>query len=442
MAPLAAQTERPDIIIQYKGLTDITLTVIGNSGNSVIDPSDLEFHSDLSLNELWVTNKGHINVGGNCVIFSETGEAGQTSISQSDENKKFYMSRVSGLAFNEDGNFASSSGCYDGHHDGGDPYTGPTLWAGDVTIFGEPTAGDGSHIDDLHQSPYGQGIAWQTDNIFWVNDGYFGEVVSYNFGVEHGPGGSGSSDGIVHRYGGLGLQRDTDDVVVSHMAFDPDKEWLYVSDYGNQRVIRIDVATGTLGDTPFFGPFEPLAEYAYYEDFDWEVVVADTTLNPSGIILIGNKMLVADHATGDIIVYITEGPTAFEEWFRIETADNGIQGLEIGPDGRIFYANEANNKIRRLDSPALSLPTFEKSEKFALTIYPNPSKGIVNIETKINLQNAEVVVLDQSGKKVKTNIVVNGDYTASLITATLPAGIYSVKVLGEEGVAVSRLIVE
>ncbi len=438
-----AQSSRPDIILQYLGLTDLTFTIIGNSGNSVIDPSDLEFHTDLDNNELWVLCRGTSTAGGHVVVFSETGEVTQTSQNKSDDFKEIFMLRATGIAFNGDGNFATSSGAWDAYDDGGDPFTGPTLWAGDLTIFGEPGLGDGSHLDDLHQSPHGQGIAWQSDNIFWVNDGYLGEIVSYDFAADHGPGGFGSSDGIVHRYGGLGLQRDTDDVAVSHLAFDYSSNWLYVADYGNHRIIRLDVSTGTAGDTPFFGPFEPLAEYVYYEDFDWEVVVEDTTLNPSGIIVTGDKLLVSDHETGDIVVYLTSGTTPFSEWFRIVTADPGITGLEIGPDGRIFYTNETNNKVRRIDSPMLTLAEDVQSNE-STSVYPNPAEDLAFIESTVDLNTAIITIFDSKGivLNAKDLVDVIDAGTAQLTISSLAAGVYSIRIIGDNGASVSRLIVE
>ena len=434
--------DRPDIIIQYKDITDIELKLIGNTGNTIIDPTDLEFHPDLSKNELWVVNKGSEAAGGHTVIFSNTGEDTQTSISKADEFNEIYMSRVTGIAFSSNENFATSSGTWDEHHDGGDPFTGPTLWSSDLTVYGEPGMGDGSHIDDLHQSPYGQGIAWDSLNVFWVFDGYMGELVRYDFMADHGPGGYGSSDGVVHRYGGLGLQRDTNDVVVSHLAIDHNSKWLYAVDNGNKRVIRLDITSGTIGGTPFFGPFEMLAEYKYIVDFDWEVVVEDSLVEPSGIAIVGNKMLVADHSNGDIIVYTTEGSTAFDEWFRIKTDDPGIQGIEIGPDGRIYYTNEYNNKVRRIDSPSLSLPDYPKKPAFSVTLYPNPSVDFVTVSSNSDLSQAKIELITQDGKLLEVPTELISDDRAHIDASNLESGVYFVRISTETGITSQRLILK
>lgn len=435
---------RPDIIIQYLDQTDMELYLIGNTGNTVVDPTDLEFHPDLSKNELWVVNKGSVASGGHCVIFSETGTISQTSQSKADEFKELYMSRVTGIAFSSNGNFATISGIYDAFHDGGDPFTGPTLWSSDLAVFGEPGMGDGSHIDDLHQTPYGQGIAWETQNAFWVFDGYNGDIVRYDFVNDHGPGGDGESDGIVRRYGSLWeleVHRDTNDVVVSHLAMDPNSNWLYIVDHGTSRVLRLDVTTGEVGGTPFFGPWEPLAEYSEMTNFEWQTVIEDTTIHEmSGIAIVNNKLLIADHETGDIMVYLTDGDNAFDEWFRIETGDPGIQGLEIGPDGRIFYANEFNNKVRRIDTPALNVAEIPAADK--MKVYPNPSLGefIVHFESDFTLE--DVTILTQDGKSMEVSGSVLDGQSIRIDASSYMSGVYYVNVSSTTGTSTQRVIIQ
>ena len=105
-----------------------------------------------------------------------------------DGNAWHFMSLPTGIAMSDNGNFATSNGVYDANHDGGSPFTGPTLWSSDMSIYAEPSGGNGSHLDMLHESPYCQGIASETLNRFWVVDGNLGDIVMYDFKADHGPG--------------------------------------------------------------------------------------------------------------------------------------------------------------------------------------------------------------------------------------------------------------
>ena len=63
---------------------------------------------------------------------------------------------------------------------------GPALWPSSLSHFAieNQNTGNGllgSHIDMLHGSPYGVGIAHDYDNVYWYNDGYYGELVRYDF---------------------------------------------------------------------------------------------------------------------------------------------------------------------------------------------------------------------------------------------------------------------
>lgn len=68
-----------------------------------------------------------------------------------------------------------------------------------MSIYAEPSGGNGSHLDMLHESPYCQGIASETLNRFWVVDGNLGDIVMYDFKADHGPGNNDHADGVVHR---------------------------------------------------------------------------------------------------------------------------------------------------------------------------------------------------------------------------------------------------
>ena len=119
-------------------------------------------------------------------------------------------------------------------------------------------------------------------------------------------------------------------------------------DNGNQRVLRLDINSGTVGGTPSYGPYETLAEYRNVDGATWEVVVSSGLVEPSGIDIIDDRMIVTDHSTGEVIIYdITTIPGV--EMKRIATGNAGIMGTVIGPEGRIWYVNYLTNELIKIE---------------------------------------------------------------------------------------------
>jgi len=335
----------PNLIDQY--LTDtLTFTVIGNSADGLSQPRDLDFHPVLRNYQLWVINEG-TSLGGSTVTFFNAGKPGQSSLKKVDENVYHFMLFPTGIAFSENTNFAISPGVYDANHGTG-PFTGPSLWSSDMSIYAEPTGPLGSHIDMLHQSPFSMGIAAEKENAFWVFDGDGGNIVRYDFRQDHGPGNDDHSDGLVWRYTEVQVQKLNNDVP-SHLVLDEQKKWLYIVDGGNKRVLRMDITTGSPTGN-IFQTSEPLAEYKRYTGVTWEAIITTGLSQPCGIDVMGDRLLVSDYSNGDIIIYnISVQPVV--EMGRIQTGQPGIQGIKIGPDGLIWYVNRATSEVVRIDGP-------------------------------------------------------------------------------------------
>ncbi|MCB0820830.1 MAG: T9SS type A sorting domain-containing protein, partial [Bacteroidetes bacterium] len=272
---------------------------------------------------------------------------------------------------------------------------GPTLWSSDLDVFAQPSGGNGSHLDMLHESPYSQGIAAETDNVFWVFDGYNHDLVRYDFAEDHNPGNSWHGDAIIHRFSDDVLNRDPSGVVPSHLVLDQNKQWLYAVDNGNNRVIRIDINTGVpSAESPSYGPHEDVAEYLTYTGYTSEVVVSGGMQKPAGIALISNKLLVSDYATGKIHVFDISALPA-QELFQIQTPAEGIMGIVIDPEGRIVYADHDNSEIVMVSPGALSLNNVSDN----LLVYPNPAHNYVKLTGNISSSD-QVTLLDISGRVI------------------------------------------
>ncbi|MGB0886832.1 MAG: T9SS type A sorting domain-containing protein [Vicingaceae bacterium] len=417
----------PNIIDSYIGVTPV-ITQIGNVSDQLDKPTDLDFHPDLARKELWVVNKRTENSGGSVVIYNDAGDPGQTDQQLVDGNAWHFMSLPTAIAFSGNSNFATSQGVWDANHSAptgsGSPFTGPSLWSSDLAIFAQ-NAGpgtNGSHLDMLHESPWGQGIASETANVFWLNDGNSNDIVRYDFAEDHGPGNDYHGDATVYRYTGVNTAKDPNNKVSSHLVVSDG--WVYCVDYGNDKVFRIEMGTGTAGGTPSYGQTEPLVAYENVTGFTVNDVVNTGLVEPTGIDVIDDRMIVSDYNTGDVIIYdIANMPAT--ELGRIATGATGIMGIKIGPNGKIWYVDYDANTVNRIDGATVGIDT--KTITNEVSVYPNPTnnKFVVNLKGAL-LQETTVSVYNVTGK-----LVYNQKITAnqlSINTENWANGIYQIRI--------------
>ncbi len=320
-------------------------TVIATSANKLETPQDIDFNPDPSRpNELWVINKETEMSGGSTVMFLNPGTGSQTFDYRKDGNALHFMSLPSGIAFGDNGNWATTTCVADANHSGG-TFTGPTLWSGNLDIYARPSGGNGSHLDMLHASPFSMGIAHDSANVYWVFDGYNGHIVRYDFVEDHGPGNDDHSDGTIHRYMEVSVNRHPTEAIPGHLILDKNSGWLYVCDVGNKRVLRLNTKTGAKkSDLMLIN--EPLAEHWEIKDVEWEVFIDSGIETPCGIEINENRLFVSDYLTGEIIAYDVNTK---KELARIQTGSAGITGIKVGPSGKLWYVNSLKNELIRLD---------------------------------------------------------------------------------------------
>jgi len=347
------------------------------------------------------------------------------------------MSLPSGIAFSDNGNFATSTSVFSANHNDY-PYTGPTLWSSDPLIYaivGNPPtqSTNGSHLDMLHESPYSLGIASESANIFWVYDDYNKEIVRYDFASAHVPGGDVHSDGRVRRFQGMGLSAINDGngwaqstwvdlEFVNHLELDDDKKWLYFVDGGNQRILRLDITTGTTAGTPDTSARDNLAEYQKMIGFVWEEVVTTGLVQPAGIDIIDNRLIVTDHSNGDIIFYdVSNIPET--EIGRLKTNEPGIMGAVIGPNGKLWYANANLNKVVKIE-PSTIISAIDETQLIlgGNSIYPNPVSSELHLTSTANF----VSIFDLNGKIILSA----SNNTNAIDVSMLNEGVYFIDVDG------------
>ena len=413
----------PNIVDDYLTNSPI-INVIANSNEDILVPRDLDFHPEMSRRELWIINKDTENSGGSTVTFFDVGNPGQTHQWKRDGNAWHFMSLPTGAAMGRNGLWATSNGVFDANHNGAPPFTGPTLWESDMSIYAEPSGGNGSHMDMLHESPHGQGIAHEDGNAYWVVDGFNQDVVRYDFMDDHGPGQHYHGDAIVHRYSDFSITRDPNDHIASHCIYDRSDGMLYVVDHGGQRIMRINTLTGSLGGTPSFASGESLTEYLHVINYSWSEIISTGLIEPSGIELLGDRLLVSDHSNGEIIIYDISDPNTTPELGRIVTNSPGIMGIKIGPDGFIWAVNASTHELIQITQGPVSVQEMASAPSW--NIVPNPAQEMIRVNGLEVDGDVNFVVLDHRGRvalqsvigsisnQVEINDLANGSYIVQL----------------------------
>lgn len=332
-------------------------TVIASTSDGLDIPRDLEFHPSTDRSdELWIVNRADDSM----VIVHNTGEPNQYSEERLDSHRNHFMEEVSSIAFGAydsefDFTFATGQESINTYNDQFDAnyFMGPALWPSSLSHFAMEHQNDefgGSHIDMLHESPLGMGIAHDSGNSYWYFDGYYGHLVYYDFKEDHDTGMDDHSDGVVRRYSDIQLTRTPD--VPSHMILDDSNGILYISDTGTNRVLWVNTHDTSVTTTDIRGDstqFEPLAEYSRVTGAEWGVIASGLS-DPSGIALDGDTLFVGQNGNNRISAYdLSTNGKSGTLIDIVNTTASSLMGLEIGPDEKLYYVDGSQNKVVRID---------------------------------------------------------------------------------------------
>lgn len=322
--------------------TSPAFTVIGSSVEGLDVPRDLAFHP--TRDELWTVNRETDST----VIYFHPGMVTQSSQNLTDGYAMHFMEEPSAIAFGEPGFFGTcgeSRNTYNGQAPPND-YMGPVLWSDDLAVYAQPSGTElGSHLDMLHESPNCMGMAWDTGNVYWVFDGHNANLVRYDFDQDHGPGNDNHGDGIVRRFTDIELTRQPD--VISDMVIDHTTGLLYIADTATGRILWVDTTTGAMtGDLDSIesGGAAP-DEYTEWRGAKSGLVARNLDA-PSGLALDGNRLFVTEHGRGSITVFDLDEEKAIG---RLDTPATSIMGIELGPDGKLWYVDAGSNELVRVD---------------------------------------------------------------------------------------------
>jgi hypothetical protein len=321
----------------------LALVVVAGEQDGLDEPRDLAFDPERP-DELWVVNQGDSSA----VILYGAGTAGQEAVHHAASGNQHFLARPSGIAFSDNRYLATihetDEPTQGPPEQGGTPadFMGPTLWYADLGIF---DGGHAGHMDMLHNSPDGMGIASEGGNAFWVFDGAHRSLTRYDFGMDHGPGGADHSDGVIHRYVEGEVKRRAG--VPSHMEYDRQTDLLYVADTGNGRIAVLDALTGEVAGA--MGPNYDGAEQRRVEGAElWTLVEGDdVNLNrPSGLALLDGILYVTDNATGVLFAFDLDGELV--DWVDLELESGALMGIEFDAGGRLHLIDGLRGEVLRL----------------------------------------------------------------------------------------------
>ena len=338
-----------------------TVSVVqGTESDGLFKPRDLDFHTlPNRTNELWVINENSasfdLNFGGSTVTYYNAGLNNQWADYRKDSYSGHFMHTASAVSFSDNGGFANTLDVQDANGNPNGYFSGCTLWDSDTSVYARINQNGpllGSHWDMVHQSPFSVGIAAETENIYWLFDGYHSTVAKYNFQEphpDHEHGGEDHSDGVVYRYDEIDIARVNG--LSSHMVLDNENGHLYICDTGNQRIIKMNTNTGSINYslTPYG---ENIEGYYSMIGAQYETIIDSGLVLPTGIDIFENYLLVSDYSNGDIVFYDLEQLGINQELKRLKTdRENDLMSIKVGPDGTIWYVGTATNELVQIIPP-------------------------------------------------------------------------------------------
>mgnify|MGYP002629584021 CR=1 FL=1 len=329
-------------------IDSLQMEVMATEDDGLFTPRDLEFHSQRP-DELWIVNRGDDST----VTLLDAGTDDQASVHRGNTGgSAHFLAQPSALAFADDGTFATIHETDDltqGPNGTPEDFMGPTLWTSDLDIY---DGGHGGHLDMLHNSPNGMGIALERDRIFWVFDGFNDSLTRYDFADDHGPGGAFHGDAEIQRHvaGDVRWRED----IPSHLVFDPESDLLYVADTGNNRIAVHDTTSGDRGNN--HGP-----SYDVGSDMQYEIVGGDcTTLidgeavaemgRPSGLELHDDMLFVSDNRTARIWAFDLEGNLL--DYVDTGLDDGSVMGMAFDGEGNLWLVDAENDEVLRISPKA------------------------------------------------------------------------------------------
>ncbi len=300
-------------------------------------PTDIAFNP-VAPTQLWIVNQSDDSA----VLVTDPATPNKNAQKYRTPSGQHFLAQPAALAFGNDGNFATA-------HETDEitqpttpaDFMGPTLWTSDLSIF---DGGHGGHIDMLHNSPNAVGIAWVEENTYFVFDGFHNSITRYAFNMDHGPGGSDHSDGVIVRFAEAEVSYVSG--VVSHMEYVADTKMLYIADSGNGRVAVLNTMMGERGAN-LRPNYDGVVQYKMNQSVLTTLVDSNSSelMVPAGLAIHDGHVYVSDNQTGRIYAFDMEGNTVDYLDLAHKVSMGGLMGIAFDSNGALYYADKADNKV-------------------------------------------------------------------------------------------------
>ncbi|PKR80757.1 hypothetical protein CW751_08275 [Brumimicrobium salinarum] len=110
----------------------------------------------------------------------------------------------------------------------------------------------------------------------------------------------------------------------------------------------------------------------------------------------------------------------------------------VAPEGGVISPTE-NKLVLSLDNPAANVGLV-KNELEQTVIYPNPAKGVMNIDLPSNVEKADIKITDAAGRHIDAYTNVNGPLKVS--TSSYQQGVYLIHISNDMFKTTKSIVVE
>ncbi len=321
-------------------IASVRLREVANADDGLSTPRDVAINPE-APEQLWIPNYATNSI----TIVRNAGTPQRDSVRRTTRGADHFLVRPSAMAFGASGMMATVHET-DQITQRQTPanFMGPTLWPTDYKFF---DGGHPSHLDMLHNSPNGNGVAWEDANVYWLVDGANRSLTRYDFGMPHEPGGEDHSDGVVRRYA-EGMVRFMAGVT-AHLEFDRENRVLYMSEPAGNRVARFDPAGAEVGTRilpNYDGSRQNRMNGGTLETF---IDGAAAGLRrPSGLALVNNVFYVTDNETSHVVAFDRMGRKI--DWVDLSSQipSGSLQGVAVDSRGYLYLADARGNRVFEL----------------------------------------------------------------------------------------------